>query len=45
LRSVHLDSVRMAKLVGREAPPDPRLKRDLVQLGEISASRINDCQC
>ena len=25
-----LDSVRMAELVGREAPPDVRLKRDLV---------------
>ena len=25
-----LDGMRMAKLVGREAPPDARLKRDLV---------------
>ena len=25
-----LDSVRMAELVGREAPPDARLNRDLV---------------
>jgi hypothetical protein len=27
-----LDSVRVADLVGREAPADPHLKRDLVQL-------------
>jgi hypothetical protein len=30
LRSVHLDSVRMAELVGSEAPPDARLNRYLV---------------
>ena len=30
LRSVHLDRMRMAELVGREAPPDARLNRHLV---------------
>jgi hypothetical protein len=39
LRSVHLDSVRMAELVGREAPTDTRLKRDLVQLQPGGAGR------
>ena len=34
-----LDSVRMAQLVGREAPTDARLKRDLVQLQPGGAGR------
>jgi hypothetical protein len=34
-----LDSVRMAQLVGREAPADARLKRDLVQLQPGHAGR------
>ena len=34
-----LDSVRMAELVGREAPPDARLNRDLVQLQPGGAGR------
>jgi hypothetical protein len=34
-----LDSVRMAELGRREAPADPRLKRDLVQLQPGGAGR------
>ena len=33
------DSMGMAELVGREAPADARLKRDLVQLQPCGASR------
>ena len=35
-----LDRVRMPKLVGREAPTDPRLNRHLVKLEPVRAGRL-----
>jgi hypothetical protein len=40
----HLDSMRMAELVGREAPRDPRLERDLVQLQPGGTGRPHQCR-